>query len=102
MYRSSEREFGGIDDEWVPEANFGADFEHCLTKRQKLKLTTDYYPSWEDSDNFRLVSNANWEILLDEATNLSLKIGAVDRYDSTPNGLQHNDIDYYVTLLWKL
>ena len=32
------------------------------------------------------MTNAYWEILLDEETNLSLKLGAVDRYDSTPNG----------------
>ena len=43
------------------------------------------------------------ELLLDEATNLSLKVGLLDRYDSTPGiGLQENDVDYFITLLWKL
>lgn len=96
------REFGGPDDSWVPEANFGGDFEHKLSPRQKLKLTTDYYPAWERFSDYRLVTNAYWEILLSEETNLSLKLGAVDRYDSTPNGALANDIDYFVTLLWKL
>lgn len=99
----ASREFGGPDDDWVPEANFGADFEHGLTKRQKLKLTVDYYPAWEDFQKYRIVADASWEVLLDEATNLSLKIGAIDRYDSTPSGdTQANDIDYFATLLWKL
>jgi len=97
----ASRELGGPDDRWIPEANVGADFEHQISKRQKLKLTTDYYPTWEDFNDYRLVSSADWEILLDEESNLSLKLGAVDRYDSTPNGREPNDINYYVTLLWK-
>ncbi len=96
------REFGGPDNSWVPEANLGLDFEHELTARQKVKLTTDYYPAWEDFLDYRLLTNAHWEILLDEETNLSLKMGIIDRYDSTPNGRKHNDFDYFITLLWKL
>jgi hypothetical protein len=96
------REFGGPVADWVPEANFGGDFEHKLTTRQKIKLTTDYYPAWEEFEDYRMVTSAHWEILLSEETNLSLKLGAIDRYDSTPNGAVANDIDYFVTLLWKL
>ncbi len=40
--------------------------------------------------------------LLDEEANLSLKLSAQDRYDSTPNGLRPNDINYSILLLWKL
>ncbi|MCP4191494.1 MAG: DUF481 domain-containing protein [Planctomycetaceae bacterium] len=97
----ASREFGGIDETWIPEANFGGDAEHALSARQKVNLTFDYFPAWENFGNYRVVSTASWEVLLDEATNLSLKIGAVDRYDSTPNGALANDIDYYVTLLWN-
>lgn len=96
------REFGGLNNEWIPEANVGADAEHALTKRQKLNLTVDYYPAWKEFSDFHIIADANWEVLLDEATNLSLKLGAIDRYDSTPDGALANDIDYYVTLLWKL
>ncbi|MCA9148982.1 MAG: DUF481 domain-containing protein [Planctomycetales bacterium] len=96
------REFGGPDNAWIPEANLGGDFEKTLTKRQKVKLTTDYYPTWEDFHDYRLVTNAHWEILLDEETNLSLKVGLVDRYDSTPNGRKPNDVTYFATLIWKL
>ena len=96
------REFGGGDERYIPEAVFGMDYEHQLTKRQKLVATADYFPSWDDFGDYRIVANASWELLLDEETNLSLKIGAIDRYDSTPFGREPNDIDYFVTLLWKL
>ena len=96
------REIGGPDEDWVPEANLGLDFEHKLSARQKVKVTSDYYPAWEDFLDYRLLLNAHWEILLDEETNLSLKLGVIDRYDSTPNGREYNDLDYFITLVWKL
>jgi putative salt-induced outer membrane protein YdiY len=96
------REFGSSREEWVAEAVFGADFEHKFSDKQKIVFTSDYYPAWEEFSNYRLVTTGSWELLLDQATNLSLKIGFLDRYDSTSMGRQPNDIDYYVTLLWKL
>jgi hypothetical protein len=95
-------EFGGPDESWVPEANFGLDFEHSLNDRQKVVMTSDYYPSWEDYHDYRVVTNACWQLILADDSNLSLKIGAIDRYDSTPNGARFNDIDYYLALIWKL
>ena len=98
----ASREFGGPADDWTPEANVGLDFEHKINKFQKINGVVDYYPSWEDFADYRLVSKIDWELLLSEDANLSLKIGAIDRYDSTPNGNVANDIDYYATLLWKM
>lgn len=99
---AASRELGGVDDRWVPEANFGLDLERKISARQKLVGTIDYYPAWEDFTDFRLVADLGWEVILDESTNLSLKLGVIDRYDSTPNGLKPNDVDYSALLLWKL
>ena len=96
------REFGGVDDDFVPEAVFGGDFEHKLTDRQKLTFTIDYFPNWTDFADYRIVSNLGWELLLDEAAHLSLKFSAIDRYDSTSQGRQPNDLNYTLLLLWKL
>lgn len=97
------REVGGPDNDVVPEAVFGMDFEHHLSRRQKLTMTVDYFPEWgEFADNYRVVSNAGWQILLDEETNLSLKIAVIDRYDNTPHGAKPNDVDYSILLLWEL
>lgn len=95
------RELGGPDDRYVPEAVYGLEFDRQLTKRQKLYATVDYFPDWTDYSDYRVVTNAGWEFLLDDLDNISLKLGAVDRYDSTPNGRNPNDLDYSLLLLWK-
>lgn len=95
------RELGGPDDRYVPEAVYGLEFDRRLTKRQKLYATFDYFPDWTDYSDYRLVTNAGWEFVLDQESNLSLKLGAIDRYDSTPHGRKPNDLDYSLLLLWK-
>lgn len=99
---AASHEMGGPDDVWVPEVDFGTDFSHELSNRQSIKGSVDFYPAWEDFNDYRLVSQVHWVVLLDEATNLSLKLGLIDRYDSTPNGQRPNAFDYYLTLLWKI
>ena len=97
----TSREFGGPEDRWVPEALFGGDYEHQLNKRNKWIARADYFPEWGNFSNYRIVSDASWEMLWDDAGNLSFKIGAIDRYDSTPNGKQPNDLTYSMLLLYK-
>lgn len=98
----ASREFGGVDDEWVPEAVFGVDLEHQLTARQKIGAVMDYFPSWENFSDFRMITDAYWEFLLDEESDMNLRLSLLDRYDSTPNGAEHNDVNYALLLLWKL
>ncbi len=97
----TSREFGGPDDRWVPEALFGADYEHQWNKRNKWIAKIDYFPEWGDFTNYRIVADCSWEMLYDETGNLSLKLGAIDRYDSTPDGLRPNDLTYSMLLLYK-
>lgn len=97
----TSREFGGPNEEWKPELVLGLDLKHQLSERQKLYCTVDYYPNLTDFSDFRLIADAGWELLLDQATHTSLKIGIIDRYDSTPEGRRANDLNYSVLLLWK-
>lgn len=97
----ASREFGGPDNDWVPEALFGADYEHQINDRHKLIARIDYFPEWGNFGNYRLVADTAWEYLLDEDGNLSFKLGATDRYDSTPNGRKPNDVNYSALLLYK-
>ncbi len=97
----ANQEIGAPNDDWIAEAVFGIEAEKQLTARQKIKGKVDYFPAWEDFGNFRLVTDLAWEILLDGSENLSLKLAATDRYDSTPQGAEHNDIYYSLLLLYK-
>ena len=98
----TSREFGGPDDDYEPEATLGADFAHEFSKRQKMSVVVDYFPTWDDFSDYRVVTDASWKIALDEEGQLNLKIGVIDRYDSTPNGVQPNDVNYSLVLLWHL
>ncbi|WP_146516315.1 DUF481 domain-containing protein [Rubripirellula amarantea] len=97
----ASKEFGSPDDAWTPEAVFGLEAERQLTSRQKVKGKLDYFPAWEDFADYRLVADVSWEILLDGSENLSLKVAATDRYDSTPQGARPNDVYYSLLLLYK-
>lgn len=96
------REFGGPDNDWAPQALFGLEYEHQLTPLQRLVAKVDYFPEWADFGNYRVVSDFGWEIDLDKPKNVSLKFSLVDRYDSTPNGVDPNNLDYAVLLIWGL
>jgi putative salt-induced outer membrane protein YdiY len=97
----ASKEIGAADDDWKPEAVFGYEATQQLTARQKLKGKLDYFPEWSNFNNYRMVSDLSWEILLDGEDNLSLKLAATNRYDSTPQGAKPNDLFYSALLLWK-
>ncbi|MFO0947278.1 MAG: DUF481 domain-containing protein [Planctomycetota bacterium] len=97
----ASREFRGPRNEFVPEANLGFDFEHKLTQRQCLTSSVEYFPSFLGINDFRVNSKVAWECAIDEAKNLSLRVGILDRYQSKADGRKPNDINYYTELVWK-
>lgn len=93
---------GGERNEIIPEGLLAGDMTHQLTERQKLTAAVEYYPSFKNFDEYRIVARAGWEILIDPEVNMMLKIGVEDRYDSEPGeGFKKNDIDYFATIGWK-
>jgi putative salt-induced outer membrane protein YdiY len=96
------REFGGAEEDWQPTALFGLDYNHQVTKMQKLTGKVEYYPEWEDFRQYRVVSDVGWQVDLDRPKNVSLKFSLIDRYDSTPEGASPNNLDYAVLMIWKL
>lgn len=97
------KELGGNNRTGVtPEGDLGVDFSHQLTQRQKLFVTSDLYPSFRDFPEYRWVTKGGWEILVDPETNMSLKIGAEHRYNSSPGlGVKRSDLDYFLALVWS-
>ena len=97
----ASREFGGTNDEWNPELQFGLDWERHLTERTRLYANVDFFPNIEDFSDFRLNTRAGFETLLDEAMGMKLRMYVFDRYDSTPGaGFLENDIDYGAALVF--
>ena len=95
------REIGGANQRLTPEAVAGVDFKHQLSERQKLTAAAEAFPDLADLGEFRMVAKGAWEILVNPEFHLNLKLGVEDRFDSTPDGAKKNDLDYFVTLLWK-
>jgi putative salt-induced outer membrane protein YdiY len=95
------REFGGTNDEWTPELVFGLIYDWQISKKQKFNMQVDYFPQVDSFNNYRINSQINWQVVIDEVNNLSLKVGIVDRYDSTPEGKKPNDLDYKTVLVWS-
>ena len=102
MGGGTSREVGGPDDRWVPEALVGFEYSQRLSTTQKFYGKLDYYPEFEELGEYRLVADTGWEIELVQPSNLSLKISASDRFDSTPNGASPHLVNYSVLLLLKL
>jgi hypothetical protein len=98
----TSREFGGVDDRWVPESLFGFEYSQQLSATQKFYGKLDWFPEWDQVGEYRLVADTGWEVVLVQPSNLSLKISATDRYDSTPNGAEPHLLNYSVLLLLKL
>ena len=95
------QEVGGPDQDCVPEMNYGLEYSHQMTRRQKVNMSADYYPDVTCYDHCRVVSKADWEVLLDAEMNLSLKLSIIDRYNYPNPGGKLNDIDYAIVLLWS-
>lgn len=98
---STSREIGGSENKFVPELTFGMELNHQIDDRQKISLTSDYYPAVDDlTQDYRINTNASWEIVVSKAWGLSAKLSVIDRYDNTPQGRKPNDINYAALMLW--
>lgn len=98
----TSREFGGPADKWIPEALFGTTYDHQINSRNKLVAKFDYFPNWTDFADYRTITDLAWEYLLSEERNLSMKVGALHRYDSQPSGAaKPSDLNYSLMLLYK-
>lgn len=93
-------EWAGPDpnETFVPEGLAGVDFTWKINDRQSLFANFEYLPSLRTPPDFRLDTKAGWQILVDPKTNLLLKVGFADRYNTNPGEQKRNDVDYFLTL----
>ena len=98
----ASREIGGDENHIVPEGILGLDLDHKFTERQKITATLEYLPELLDFGPYRARAKASYEVLLDQETNMSLRLGIEDNYDSTPGeGRSRNDLAYFAMLAWS-
>ena len=96
------REIGGSDNRWIPELNLGFDFTHKFSDTAKFFFTFDSFWSMLDFPEYRLVGATGLEFLVDADTGMVFKVGAEDKYDSTPGeDRSRNDLTYFATIGWK-
>lgn len=100
MGLSASHEIGGPNNKTNPELLFGSEYKHKFNETHQISAQMSYYPNVTDFTDFRLNSQASWQIVLSSVHNLSLKLSIIDRYDSTPEGAKPNDLDYSTLLLW--
>ena len=99
---STSHEFGGSDDQWKPEVLAGLEFEYKINKQLKLTTSGEYTPNVTDSTDYRFRAKSALEILLSEPAHLTLKLSAIDLYDSTPGaGAKPNNLDYAALISWN-
>ena len=94
-------EYGSVN-EFTPEALFGGSvIKWKLTERSAIVGDAVYYPSLEDSGEFRIESGLEWTYKLDLARGLSLRLGFENEYDSrTPADNGNNDVKYFGALVF--
>lgn len=97
----ASREFDGPNEEWSPEGMLGLEVKEQISESQRISSKLEYFPEWGDFGDFRLVTDVAYEVLLGNSENMSLKLAATDRIDSTPEGRNPNDINYSLMLLYK-
>ncbi|MFI4860848.1 MAG: YdiY family protein [Phycisphaerales bacterium JB063] len=92
-------EFGDVN-EFTPEALFGGSVLNWkITDRATISGEAIWYPSLEDSSQYRITSKLEWVYKLDVVSGLSLKFGVQSEYLSqTPGDRDHNDLRYYGAL----
>ncbi|MGP1272109.1 MAG: DUF481 domain-containing protein [Phycisphaerales bacterium] len=99
---SVRREFGGPNDDYVPEGAFFLSFDRTLSDTQRVNANFDYLPEIERPSRYRLRLRAAWEIDIDPEAGLGLRMQLDNRYDARPSRRpERNDLDFSVRLFWK-
>jgi len=83
----------------IPELGIlGFDATYKLSDRSSLYGNFEYYPDLKDNGEFRSVTRAGWQMLIDPELKLNLRLGFEHRYDSRAASNQASVLDYYAVL----
>jgi hypothetical protein len=82
----------------APEGLLGFSLRYPFWDRQAIFVTTDFFPRLDEWGQFRLRSSAGYEILLDPARRVFLRLGLTEWYDTDPGNGQRNNLWYTSSL----
>lgn len=99
---SVRREFGGPNEDYVPEGALMLNGEHRFSDTQKLVMFVEYRPEIEQPSRYRINAWANYDIDINPEAGLGLRLRAQNRYDARPSRRpERNDFDMSVFLIWN-
>lgn len=76
------QEFQSFNEDLIPEGLFGLKYKWEISNSQSLTADSTWFPDLNDSENYRIVTNAKWNMQLESVDNLRLSIGLHHEYDS--------------------
>jgi putative salt-induced outer membrane protein YdiY len=95
--------FGGAREEFIPEGLLGIDAKWDISEVQEVKFSNTLYPNLKESSEFRNLTSLDWTLDLTAVSDVALKVGLLNEYDSaTEDGISKNDFKYTVSLSWSL
>ncbi len=92
---------GLSEEDRVSEVLFRCEFEHRLSRCNKLFSAVEYACDPADPGSRTLRTQAAWEVLLDPQETLSLRTAVLESSTYAPNREQTKTLDYTLDLSWK-
>lgn len=93
----ASREFGGADESWTPELLFGTDYIVEVFDLNTFGLIWDIFPSLEEQGEYRMITQAKWDVAPAEDSPWRFNVGVQQYYDSDPEaGSRKTDVIYFI------
>ncbi len=92
----------GIINELTPELFLGLEGKWDIDENSSLNYYTYFYPSLDPAfSDFRNTTGVAYQVAVDKAKGMSLKVGAENQYNSAAaEGTEENDLKYYLALVY--
>jgi hypothetical protein len=92
---------GLSEEDRVSEVLLGCQFEHRLTRRNKVFSAVEYARDPADLGSHCVRTQAAWEVLMNPEETLSLRTAVLETSNYAPNREQANNVNYSLNLIWK-
>ena len=94
-------EFGSSRDGVFPEGTLAYELRHRINKNMSLTTNGEVILDFNDTGEYRTRVNAALDTNLDETGAWKLRIGVEDRYETNTTRAKRNDLDYFVSLVYR-